>query len=226
MKQLLSMYIVIICLISFNAITFSSDKQMGPIDTFVLKTDSLSCTKSISKYLMNYGQPESHFSPKEPIFITLDGALHTIHMPTNLKPFIVIIPDAQNIIDTNPDIFCAENIKNKISFESHNQSNRAIHTKLADRIIPIDHCTHVRNNGDSIDIVSIFFNKEFFSLLIPKLQINARKKTFDAIKQKRRQEFLSVPQNNSDSLEFNYEKRAEDEDSDIMHVSVPDYEFW
>jgi hypothetical protein len=195
---------------------------------------------------MDYSNPENHFSPKEPIFITLDGALHTINMPTNLKPFIVIIPDAQNIIDTNPDIFCAENIKNKISFESHNQSNRAIHTKLADRIIPIDHCTHVRNNGDSIDIVSIFFNKDFFSLLIPKLQINARKKAFGAIKQKRRQEFLSVPQNNSDSLEFNYEKNRTDEDEsivrranmmyygadieekdpDIVHVSVPDYEFW
>jgi hypothetical protein len=70
-----------------------------------------------------------------------------------------------------------------------------------------------------------------------------RKKAFDAIKQKRRQEFLSVPQNNSDSLKFNYEKSkdddqsivhranmayygAEDENPDIVHVSVPDYDFW
>src|SRR5438477_1725406 len=151
MKKLI--YILSVCVVFPSVVIFSSDNHMGSIDTFVLKKEILE-DKKIGKNLTDCFRLRNCFSPNKPIFITIDGALHEIKMPTNIQPLILIIPDAQNIIDKHPDIFCAENIKNKISFESQNQSNKTVHATLVNRIIPIDHCTHIKNNGSSIDIVS------------------------------------------------------------------------
>ena len=246
MKQLIFTYMFIACALSSNAIIFSSDNHIGAIDTFILKKDILNCTKSISKYFTDYSNAENHFSHQEPTFITSNGALLPIDMPTLIKPFIVIFHDAQHIIDQNPTVFCLENLKNKTSFISQNQSNRAIHAKLADTIIPIDHCSHIKNNKSSIDIVSIFFDIEILSLCIPRLHINLKKRTLDVIRQKRSRKSLSVPSYNSDSLAFNYEKTKDDdddqsivrqanmayyaagiqEDPDIVPFPVHDYDFW
>ncbi len=245
--QLLSLTHLLILLVTFsNVIVFSSDKYMGTIDTFVLKQEIQAGTASICRYLTNYSKSENHFIQHEPIFITIDGSLHAIQMPTKIKPFIVIINNAQNIIDANPHIFSLENIKNKISFLSQNQSNSAVHAKLDERIVPLDHCTYAKENNGSIDIISIFFNKEFFSEFIPKLQISRQRTLLDIAKKKRLRDFLSIPRNNhsSSSEEFDYKKKeknqsivqranmrywreavsSDDEDLDIIHV--PNHDFW
>jgi hypothetical protein len=239
MKPLISIDALMLFVIFYNAIIFSSDNNMGIIDAFMLTKEVKPKINDLSFKYKNY------FPYNEPILITIDGSLHAINMPTTIKPFIVTIHDAQNIIDTNPRIFCTNNnIKSIILSGSENPSNKIIHEKLSLRIIPIDHCTHIKYNKNSIDIVSLFFNTQLLDVFIGKLKFQ-QKILSRTTKKERVQNFLSIPRNNHFSpRQPKYLQNDEDlaivnrasrrysddissqDNPDIMHVSVPNYDFW
>lgn len=190
----------------FYGTAFSSDNHRGKIDTFLLQRElAQEGYSKIQQYLSNL---KDNFPAKEPIFITMDDTIHPINMPTNMKPFIIIINNAENIIYENPHIFSLQNIENKISFKSENRSNQAINANLANRIIPIDHCTYIKKNKDSIDIVSLFFDKKaLFEWLIQTQPIPQQREIPSSVKKKRVPDFLSTSNKNPFSqLEFFYEK--------------------
>lgn len=206
-----------------NAIIFSCDSNIGVIDSFLLQHEV-----TFNAHDIRF-DPKDRFPEREPIFIIKNGTLVPINMPTTIKPFIITIHDAQNIIDEHPDIFCLKNMKSVILSGSQNESNKIIHEKLGHAILPIDHCTHIKFNGKSIDLVSLFFNP----IILAQLALYNKKK-------ERVREFLSIPRNNRvTKTKFKYNKPkndqyivhqanmayygAEEEDPDIVYVSNNDF---
>jgi len=189
MKQLMSIYVFMLVAVFSNSIIFSCDSRIGVIDSFLLQHELI-----LNAHNIRF-DPKDRFPEKEPIFIVKNGTLAPINMPTTIKPFIITIHDAQNVIDEHPDIFCLKNMKSVILSGSQNKSNKIIHEKLGHAILPIDHCTHIKFNGGSIDLVSLFFNP----IILDQLALYNKKK-------ERVREFLSIPRKNQ------YNKTKDDQD--------------
>lgn len=85
----------------------SNDRSIGVIDSFVLNYAKKTRKGDISIKPMDY------LCKPTPIFITINGSLQEIKMPTRVEPLTVIIHDAQNIINANPHIFVKESIEKK-----------------------------------------------------------------------------------------------------------------
>ena len=147
---------LLLSIVLLNGIIFSGDNQLGTIDTFILKQEIKDQNKRVYKYC---NKPNT-WPDKEPILLTVNGTLEPIKMPTQIKPLIVIISNAKDIIDKNPHIFCSKMIESKITFISKNQSNKKIHEELDTQVLPIDHCTHIKENNGFLDIISMFFSRE------------------------------------------------------------------
>lgn len=230
MNKSISLHILLVALSS--PIIFCSDNQLGKIDAFILKQQARTI---ISEYLIAHSKPENHFPDKEPIFITRNGSLQKINMPTAIKPLIIIIPDAEKIITTNNDIFCSKIMSHENSFVSKNPSNYTIHTQLGTDILPIDHCTHLRRKNESTEIISIFFDATSLSELISKLYPNTQEKSLPSVTNKKILDILYPTHEENDIVHkahiMDYGTGcSEDEDEEvypgeeICHVSV--HNFW